>query len=229
MLVLSKCDKKDVAQFARQLFNKNRNQRFSFEKAAQIAVEAIYSEFRQNDGEPLFALVRIFRFSKRTELHPEQVAIASTDTEYWLTLMASIGSEPAWCDRRSSKDHQVIPADNPMTPMLKGAFQQIGLRFGAEIQSTLEIHKQERSSQARYFHVPVATGSPLVPVQEGFVTTYNIQSVIGIGSNLAEGTSYFCIGFSQEPIDEKDAATFAEMNPFIGTLLAFHSSQAIWE
>ena len=229
MLILAQTTPEEARGFARQVFLENRAEKYSFEKAAQIAVNATYDEFRLDDGSPLFALLRIFRFSQRAELHPELEALATAKSEYWLALMGSMGVEPAWCDRHTSAGHRAIPADSPATPMLKAAFRQIGLLFGADTAETLQTYLQDSTVRTRYFHVPEAKGSPFVPDQEGFVVPYAIQSVVGIGSSLGGNTSYMCIGFSLVPISQTEAEAFAGMNKFIGTLLSFHGTQAIWE
>lgn len=144
MILLQSSDEQTVVQFARQLLNEYRDNLTSFEEAAQVVTDTIHDEFRQPDGNRLFALLRIFRFGARNDIHPELQALATADADFWLTLMASKGAESNWCDRRTSEGHQVIPADSPATPMLQAAFAQIGLDFGQEIASGgLDIQRDQ--------------------------------------------------------------------------------------
>ncbi len=178
----------------------------------------------------MFALVRIFRFAPYDELTTELQSVASSDVQQWLALMSSTGVEWDWCDRHRSQGHRAIPADSPATPMLKAAFEQIGLRFGGENNGNiLEMHTHESAGWIKHFHVPVALDSPYVPDQEQFVVPYNIKSVVGIGSPFSDGTAYMLISFSLSPIDTKNAEKFAILNPYIGTLLASFKRDQIWD
>ncbi|GAB4516504.1 MAG: hypothetical protein OHK0046_22010 [Anaerolineae bacterium] len=230
MLILKDAKDEDVIALGRELLNRNRDRLTSFEEAAQAIVRGLYNEVCLPDGDPLFVMLRVFRFGTREDLHPELLPLAQEESEHWLTLMASIGTEPDWCDRRLSQAHRILPADAPSSPMLQAAFQQMGLQFGQykRNDTMLEMHKHTHGGHMRYFYIPEALGSPFVPAQNDFVIPYHIQSVVGFGSMFVNKTAYFCVGFTRQIITEEEAARFAHFNPFAGTLLALYTRRNIW-
>jgi hypothetical protein len=226
MLVLDTVESNDVTQFGRALFAKHREGLDSFETAAQRSVKAVYDEFRQPDGSSQFALVRIFRFCAYDELHHDLQPLADpVDPPAWMALMATMGDEPAWCDRHQSAGHKVVPAGADVTPMLKAVFNQLKFRPGREV-STVEL--MPVSEAAAYFHVPQAQGSEHIPAQDEFVVPHQIQSVVGIGSPFISGASYIGLAFSKAPIDASSADKFSQVSPFISTLLALYDPIKLW-
>lgn len=212
----------DVTQWGRDQLNQNRDKFATFEEAAQHIVRAIYDEFRNTQDERMFALVRIFRLANEHQLPPEE----STDAEgQWLTLCGTVGDETAWCNRLESAGHRVIPAGAFTTPMLKAAFEQIGLVK----RDTPDEFLHEASFMANYFHVEQANGSPYIVAQDEFVIPYKIQSVVGIGSPFASKAFYMCVSFSKTRINAADAKKFAELSPYISTLMASYDKvEALW-
>jgi len=231
MIVLSESSADVVSSFGRQLLYGDHERPDTFEDAARFVVQNIFDNFLDSSNERLFGLVRIFRFGPFADLHPDLQSLAASDDEYWLSLMASMGVEPDWRDRHHSKGHRVIPADSPVTPMLQAAFSNIGLSFGKEIEAGgggMEMHAHDRVGYLKHFHVPIALDSPYIPDQENFVVPYDIQSVVGIGSPFRDNIAYILLGFSLTPIDGEGAVNFAELNPFVGTLLASYDRDQIW-
>lgn len=189
------------------------------ESRAQTLAERLHADF-ETDGQPLFSLLRIFRFGPREDLSTELQAMALSEDRYWLALMGTYGEEPDWRDRRKSAAHQVIPADSYATPMLRAAFQQLGLSFGEDIQSEVfRLNGVRDSVLGRSFYIDQAAGSVYVPDQE-FVSRYNIQSVLGIGAPLENSTACLLIGFTSIPLSGDEAATFGLLTPYLMTLLA---------
>lgn len=229
MIILDTCQPSEVIDFSRHIFKEYGNQSKSFEEIAELIVKALYTEFCLVDGSPLFRLLRIFRYGVQGDVHPALQSLTTPDVTRWITLMATIGVEPAWCSRHTSEGHQVIPADAPATPMLKAAFSQIGLSFGQDAKvNTLMMHDDE-DHIGKFFYVADAVGSPHIPVQKEFVEHYQIRSVIGVGGPFLGGASYFCLGFSRAPISEADATKFAGITPYLGTLLAKYNDKQIWK
>jgi hypothetical protein len=230
-IVLSAVTETDIAKYGQRLFTHYRDQATSFEDAAQKALQDIYQTFQQADGQPLFGLVRVFRFGVYTELNSELQAQASADVEHWLALMGTYGAEAAWCDRRQSQGHRAIPANAPVTPMLRAAFAQIGLKFGealAQKQHGVQLQRLE-DSYTKYFHVPQALGSDVIPAQTEFVIPYGIASAVGLGSVFMGGAQYMFLGFAKAPISVEDANKFAYLAPSLSTLLAyFNNKQLLW-
>lgn len=96
----------------------------NFEHASQQLVADMFHRLTDADGNPIFALVRIFRLSSGEQLPPEE---NGTRSGYWLTLTGTYGVEPAWCDRQQSVGHRIISPQAFETPMLKATFEQLGI------------------------------------------------------------------------------------------------------
>lgn len=229
MLVLSQCDAADIEDYGRSHLQEYQDNLLSFEDAAQITTESIFKTFRTVEDNPFFALVRIFRFGPRGDVNEALLSQSDTDATYWLTLMGSYGLEDAWCHRTGSIGHQLIPADSPATPMLRAAFDQIGLTFGRpQSLNTITLQGSSGSTLSQYFHVEQALGSPYIPAQDEFVDPYSIQSVLGIGCPFRDQSAYVCIAFSTEAINAEQADMFNSLNPFVGTLLATYNESRLW-
>ena len=228
MLDLYACTAEDVNEFAHQLYAANLESLHTFEDAAQVVVTAIYDTFRQPDGKPLFALVRVFRIGLRDELPPNVRDSVTDDTRYWLALAATVGLEEAWCDRTRSQKRQAIPADENLSPMFKAAMAQLGMNLGDEMM-LISTHDHEQSPHARFFLAPEAPHNPAVPDQDQFVLPYGIQSEVGMGSVFASGQcSYILVAFSLEPVSDDEAIKLSELVPFVGTLLAYYNDGPLW-
>src|SRR5258706_1263025 len=160
MLNFDTSDLNDVAKFGLSLLTDYRNTLHSFEEAAGLCVRAIYNEFRQPDDQPTFALVRIYRLCRYDELLPELQTIATPEVTHWMALMGTVGTESAWCDRRTSQGHKVIRAVGDRSPMLSAAFEQIGLErlSASDIVQPNTLPMKSASLLTNYFHVPRALG-----------------------------------------------------------------------
>ena len=93
--------------FGRQLLSENREALQTFNQAAQAIVERVYRAFRTEAGAPIFALVRIFRFSRADQV-PSAWRTAAEPTDVLLSLAGSYGDLPEWCHPEQSKHHKVI-------------------------------------------------------------------------------------------------------------------------
>lgn len=227
MIVLSKAQTSDVGNFGRELLKQNRDRLNSFEQAANFCVKALYDEFRQENGDHIFTLVRIFRLSQFSELPAEiQTKVQRELGDRWMALMATIGQEPAWCDRKQSQGHQAIVAGENQSPMLKAAFEQLGLKIDEDTISR-DLVFEEVSLLTHYFHVPEALGSRHVPAQDQFVKPYRIHSVVGLGSPFVTNSAYLALAFAKALISSEDAQKFAELSPFISTFLASYEGRGI--
>jgi hypothetical protein len=225
---LHKTDDKAVNQFARSLMDV-RTQSASFEGASQRLVETLYQSLRQANGQPTFALLRVYRLMRHAELLPELQALVDPARERWMALMGTVGIEPAWGDRRLSQGHKVLNLGEDQSPMLSAALYQLGLDVGLALPEGSDMELGSTSYMTRYFHVPQALGSPYVPAQDGFVVPYNIQSVVGIGSGFVSRSLYILLGFSLLPLDKEHARFVAQMAPFIGATLASFDAKQLWE
>ena len=215
----------EVSNFARELFLKHRNTFKTFEEIASFCTQRIYENFVDDENESMFALVRVFRACRPSELPPEEVEPPSNNDTF-LCLFGSTGDKPEWNDRRKSSMHRVIPADAFTTPMLKAAFDSIEIT--SVVNTNFIRNASEQATYAKYFHVENAEDSPYIVDQENFVEPYGIQSVVGIGSPFASGSFYLCLAFSKYAINEVSAKRFAMMSPFISTMLASYDARQLW-
>lgn len=214
---------KDLQAYGHNLLNSSREKFDSFEAVSNAIVTQLYKDFLTEDGNRLFELVRIFKMVDETELPPEGQQDVPQSPQ-WLSLVATVGSQPAWNNRLDSAGHRLLPANAFETPMLKATFEQIGLN------NVNRDFVREVGFMANYFHVEKADGSPYIVVQDEFVKRYGIESVVGIGSPFKDGSMYVMLGFASSPITKANAQKFAKLSPFIGTLLAYYraTKNAIW-
>lgn len=228
MIILDKVQTAEISEFGRHLLNNHRDTHKSFEEVARASVEAIYTTFCQENGQSAFGLVRLYRLCNRTALSPEvQSFVAAQPGDQWMALMATIGDEPAWCDRRQSQGHQAISAGANQSPMLRAALNQLGIQPDPSITQADRLQFQEASFMTSYFHVENALGSPHIPAQDGFVKPYGIQSVIGLGSIFISQSLYLALCFSKVFVSKSDARKFSELSSFLSTLMAVYDGRAV--
>jgi hypothetical protein len=189
----------------------------TMERAAQLVVDRLWDDFRDEDGEPACALVRLYKTHRYRLLPPDLAAFAQgilgteppPDTRC-LSLLATRGLEEAWNDRRRSEGHRAIPLPTEdfvgRLPMVAGLIEQLGL----DIADVLEPERPRilELVQRTYgaFHVPIALGSPYLPAQD-FVARYGIQSAVGFGGVLFSGDFFAVVFFSRVPVSEAVADT----------------------
>lgn len=92
-------DSSTAKLLGRKLLKEYRSQWDSFEKAAQLIVQDFFEIFCTAEGEPEFALIRVFRTMNFNELTPELQEIVEPKSGQFLSLMGTVGLEKAWCDR----------------------------------------------------------------------------------------------------------------------------------
>ncbi len=227
MYSISVCQTESAAAYGRFLYNEFRDGLSSFEDAAQTCAEAIYDEFRGDDGQRAFSLIRMFRMTHYDDLPADLAPLATDESDYWLALAGTIGDETEWCDRRLSHTHRLISPHSSST-MFQAVQQQMGLTWGDHRVEGKELVSQQQAWTTRSFFVPDALSSPLIPDQD-FVYDYNIRSVIGLGGIFASGNSALFVAFANAPISAECQQNFAEITPFLMTLLAGYDERgAIW-
>jgi hypothetical protein len=212
--------------FGRQLLSENRNALRTFDQAAQAIVARIHRAFLTETGAPLFALVRIFRFSRADQV-PSAWQIAAEPHDVLLSLAGSYGDLPEWCHPEQSKHHKVISLSTQMTAMMREAFRQLGIQ--PQLVAQGEPVQQVMSADLRRFYVPEALNSPFIPDQEQFVKPYGIRSVVGVGSQFVSGSAYMLIAFSKVFISDAQSWNFTALAPFTATLLAIYDAkEPLW-
>lgn len=229
MIDLHSADAPTLMDFARELLLTHRDNVGSFEDAAQAITESIFHTFRQPDGSPTFALVRVYRLTRYEELLAELRPLVDAPRERWMTLMGTYGIEPAWCDRHESQGHKALNLGVDQSPMVSAAIYQLGLDIAVDMpKAPIDLPVPEATLMTRYFHVEHAPGSPYIPAQEDFVKRYGIQSVTGVGSTFVSQSAYLLLCFARAHLSTTVAANFSQTAPFISTLLAGYDEEKIW-
>lgn len=142
-----------------------------------------------------------------------------------LVLLATVGDEPAWNDRKRSREHQAIPLASvemvERAPMISALIQQFGLSVQDAVRPNTDVLPHREGKAYNVFHVPEAKGSPLIPAQDDFVERYGIRSVIGFGGALRSGNLFATILFSRRPIPAESAGRFRSLAVDVKGILFF--------
>ena len=193
----------------------------TMETCARLICRALYDELITPDGSRACALVRCYKTHPFGSLPPELRHVARRtagaveaprNTMKCLTLLGTVGEEPQWNARFSSKGHQAIPLASArmveQAPMIAQLIRDFGLELGHVTDQTPEVVRDLAGKTYGVFHVEKAHGSPSIPAQEEFVARYRIKSVVGFGGSLASGDLFAVILFSRVTISAASADRF---------------------
>jgi hypothetical protein len=189
----------------------------TMERAANEVADILWRSFRQSDGTPEAALVRIYKTHPFERLPPDLQEFAAgvagipvAPDVRCLTLLASRGLEPAWNDRRTSEGHRAIPLPSVefvlRLPMVAGLVEQLGLDVADVVRPQKKRVLELAQRTYGVFHVHDAAGSPYVPAQD-FVADYGIRSALGFGGVLFTGDFFAVVIFSRVEVPERAAQT----------------------
>lgn len=207
------------------------------EEVAGRIVNHLYESFTEKDsGEKPFALARLFISLPYRDLEPPLKRFVETrkpesleirPETRCLTLLATVGQLPDWCDRNRSKDHRSIPIDSPALSSELPMIAVLCRQFGIESHSVSDVvlSPSERQAQAlssidsdvvmdqdqvtfNVFFVQEALGSSYISGQESFVKPYGIKSVLGYGGILSAGQIFAVVLFSKISIKREIAQRF---------------------
>jgi hypothetical protein len=219
----------NLSALGRRLLNTLGDIPSTFEATAQQICQIVQREIVTPDGQPLFALVRIYRLTRPDEMPTDLRALAGGEVGYSMTLMGSAGVEPAWNSRHTSTGHKVVPMTTDTSLMMRAAVRQLALDVGVEMPLPPSVTPEMTDEPiVRVFYVAQAAGSPLIPAQD-FVRDYGIQSVIGLGSGFVSRSAFFMPMFSRLPIDRAMIDGFAMLTSFVGALLAqYDQPDLLW-
>ena len=150
-----------------------------------------------------------------------------------LTLMATVGQEPAWNDRRQSHGHQAIPLPSAdfveKAPMIRQLIADIGLDIEDVVRGTARPPRPGDSRNYDVFHVEHAEGSPHIPAQGDFVKRYGVKSVVGFGGLLKSGELFAVIVFSRDHIPSDSASRFRTIALDIRSALFMLDERAVFD
>jgi hypothetical protein len=206
----------------------------SHEAASQHITETLYNRV-QSDGEPAFALVRIYRLTRVEELPPDLSALTEPADQFVMALTGTYGQEEAWRQRKDSVGHKFVSLTKIAIPAKIPMFEQLLVRdMGVDLETlhgTRDVLKSAKASGGT-FYIENVPESPVIPAQDQFVKPYSVKSLVGFGGVIAgadrRATLYSLIGFSRVPFTEAMAKDFQSMQVFVGTALASKREQAIF-
>lgn len=191
------------------------------ELAASAVVRYLYDAFRSpEDGTRQCVLVRFYKTHPYDLLEPDLQRFADgllgapprDPGIKCLTLLATVGDEPDWCDRHRSRGHRAIPLASEelveQAPMIAQLFRGFGLDVRQVVRPGAPLIHATGSRSFDVFHVAEALGSPHIPAQAGFVAPYDVRSVVGFGGALRSGELFAVILFARVPIPAHAAERF---------------------
>lgn len=191
------------------------------ELAAGAVVRYLYDAFRSaEDGTRQCVLARFYKTHPYDLLEPDLQRFADAllgapprdPGIKCLTLLATVGDEPDWCDRHRSRGHRAIPLASEelveQTPMIAQLFRGFGLDVRQVVRPGAPLLHATGSRSFDVFHVAEALGSPHIPAQSGFVEPYGVRSVVGFGGALRSGELFAVILFARVPIPTHAAERF---------------------
>lgn len=196
--------------------------RTRMEPAADAMARYFYDGFRGADDDARQCLlVRFYKTHPYDALEPDVRRFADRVLGHppadgsglkCLALLASVGDEPAWCDRRRSQGHQAIPLTSAdmirQAPMIDQLIRQFGLDVQQIVRPQGEILQARGGRSFNVFHVEEARGSPYIPAQSSFVLPYGVRSVVGFGGALRSGELFAVILFTRVSLTATTAERF---------------------
>lgn len=213
----------------------------TMEEAAQAIVRYLYDAFQEpGTGERSCPLVRFYRTHSYGALDEELQAAARGSMGQaapgpdmrCLTLLASAGAEPAWNDRRQSRNHRAIPLPTrdvvERAPMIAQLIKQLGLDVSAVVAPSPALLKSLEGKTYNVFHVERALGSPYIPAQRDFVQRYGIESVVGFGG-LANDDLFAVVLFSKVPISSDVANRFRNVALDVKSVIFAFAADEVFE
>lgn len=216
---LSSFGLKDMADLGSALRRASAGAHSMEETAQRIATALDAALVDPETGKPQAVLVRVYTTLPYRALPADLQAFArgvvgkdpGPETRC-LTLLATTGREPQWCDRRASRGHRAIPLVSEdvvhSAPMISALFSQLGVTVSAALRPPQDLLPALANRTYNVFHVPDARGNPSIPAQEEFVVAHGVRSCIGFGGILASGTVFATILFTRVHVPPETAEMF---------------------
>ncbi len=197
----------------------------SMEGVAQRIVRFLHDNLRGSETEEReCVLVRFYKTHTFCELEPDlqEFAVGILDDGSLrpemkcLTLLASVGENERWGDRRNSAGHKAIPLPSELFvdnfPMISQLIKQFGFDVDAVVSPDPRFLLDVEQKTYNVFYVPEALGSPYVPAQENFVIPYSVKSALGFGGMLPTGDLFAVILFTRVPVSQETAELFKTLS-----------------
>jgi signal transduction histidine kinase len=191
----------------------------SIEEVANKTVRYLYENLGDETGKPTSALVRFFitypyeKLDAELQQHVQNLLgkEPSNPDLRCQTLLATVGEEPDWNDRRRSSYYKVLPLtekildDNPMFAQVSDVF---GIVMKAPVKSDPELLVELEQKTYNVFYVPDAAGNAYIPDQDEFVIPFGIHSLLGFYALLPSGNLFTVIVFSKTIIPRETTEFF---------------------
>ena len=192
-----------------------------FDAAATAVTGYLYSQFADPaTKQPQCALVRLYNTRRYGDLDPSLQNFARNklggmplgDDTRVLTLVATTGLKPEWCDPDRSLAHKAIPLPSveivEQAPMIAALIKALGVEIADLVTPSVSLMRDSEGKTYNVFFVERALGSPVIPAQTEFVKPYGIKSVIGFGGLLPTGELFALVMFSRVSVPAESAARF---------------------
>lgn len=192
----------------------------SIEEFAQRVVEFLREDLTaRTTGEAETTLIRFYKTHAYEGLPAELQSFAQgllghetpAPAMKCLTLMATVGDEPAWCDRRASQGHRAVPLPSEEVvarlPMIAQLIRQFGLDASTVVRPDPDVLLELDEKTYNVFHVAQAAGSAHIPAQD-FVAVHNVAAALGFGGMLPNGDLFAVVLFSRVAIPDETAELF---------------------
>lgn len=198
----------------------------NMEEVANSIVNHLYVNLIDGQsGNKACSLVRFFKTHTFAKLDPElqnfSKNVSGNSTVFpetkCLTLLATVGENPAWNSRKTSKGHRAIPLLSEemvdQIPMIKNLIAQLRLDTDMVIKPDPRFLLSKNDKMYNVFCIPEALGSSCIPAQKEFVIPYGIKSVIGFGGLFPSGDIFAIIMYLKCTITNKVADLFKILAP----------------
>lgn len=192
----------------------------SMEEAAESIVHYLYERCAEPSGEKSCALIRCYKTHPYGALDVTLRRFADglmggtkpSPSMKCLTLIASVGQQPAWNSRHTSNGHKAIPLPSAtvveQAPMIAQLIRQFGIEITDFVTPSRDALRTADGKTLNVFHIEEAKGNPSIPAQEEFVERYNVRSVLGFGGLLRTADLFTVIMFSKRHIPVESAQRF---------------------
>ncbi len=182
----------------------------SMEEVANKTVRYLYENLGDETGTPTSALVRFFitypyqKLERELQQHVQHVlGMHPADPDLRCqTLLATVGEELHWNDRRRSGHYNVLPLtesivnDNPLFAQISDVF---GIVMKRPVYPDPELMAELEQKSYNVFYVPD---------QDGIVIPYGTRSLLGSYALLPSGNLFTVIVFSKKLIPREATEFF---------------------
>lgn len=189
------------------------------EEVANRVVDYLYEQLGDETGKPTSSLVRFFITHPYKDLdtdlqqHVQRVlgqSLVDPDVSCQ-TLLATVGEETDWSDRRRSRFYKSLPLTEETAkkiPMYAQVSDVFGIVMNKPPNSDTDFLIELEQKTYNVFFVPDAVGSEYVPDQEKFVIPYGIRSILGFYGLLPGRNLFTVIVFSKTLIPRETTEYF---------------------